>query len=267
MSAVSGKLLPVGMRHATIFELNTSGSPAATNTTAYEGLTMVGARSFDLTIPDARKITHVGDDRPLAVDFLPPTEAVSGELRAARNDYDVYAMLTGTEVLTVGEAKAIGIGTSAQGFEPQVGLLLYQQALDDAGARHWRSFLIPKATIYPHPNGMNDNPSENRFIISPAVVTSHLWEKAFASTTDGFSDAQVLEFMTKYKPKIVAFLAATASTTFTLPSSYPAADTAKVAIWVDGVAATGWTVATNQVATGTAPGNNKRVVVFYETNN
>jgi hypothetical protein len=259
-------MLPVGMRYAVLFALNASGSPAATNTTAYEGLQIVGARAFDLTIPDSRKITHVGDDRPLAVDYLPPTEGVSAELRVARNDYDVYAALTGTTVITVGESKAIGISTSKQGFEPQVGLMLFQQALDDDGTRHWRSFILPKATVYPHPNGMNDNPSEHRFLVSPAVVEKHLWEKAFAAATEGYTDAQLLEFMTRYKPKIVAFVTATATTSLSLPASYPAADTAKVAIWVDGVAQTAWTVATDAISTGTAPGNNKRVVVFYETN-
>lgn len=266
MAAVSGKMTPVGLRHATIFSLNTYGSPAATDTSAYEGSAIVGAQAFDVTIPDPRKITHIGDDRPLQIDYLPPTEGVSCELRAARSDFAVYALLTGGNVLTVGESKFVGVATSDQGNEPQVGLLLYQQALDETGARHWRSYLLPKATIYPHPNGMNEAASVHRFIVSPAVVTKHLWELAFADGTEGYTDAQLLEGMHKYKPKIVAFLASTATTTFTLPTDAACADTAKMNVWVDGVAqAADITKSTTDVQFTTAPGNNKRVVIFYET--
>lgn len=266
MTAVSGKQVPVGLRHATLFELNASGSPAATDPTAYEGHTIVGAQAFDLLVPDARKITHVGDDRPLQIDFLPPMEGVSGELRAARLDDDIYALLTGTQVVTVGESKFVGVATSEMGSEPQVGLLLYQQALDESGARVWRSFIIPRATLYPHHNGMNEMPSVNRYLVSPAVVTKHLWETAFAEGTEGFTDCQVLQGTHKYKPKIAAFLAATATTEFDLPVASPAADVAKMTVWVDGVEQTvGVTKATDGVTFQTAPGNNKRVFVFYET--
>lgn len=267
MTAVSGKGVGVGLRRAFVFALNASGSPAATDTTAYEGVRIVGGQAYDLTIPDPRKITHPGDDRPIQVDYLPALDAVSGELRAARMDEDVYALLSGTNVLTVGESKFVGIGSDQQGSEPQVGLLCYQQFLDENGSRTWRSFLVPKATIYPHPNGLNESPSTNRFIVSPAVVQKHIWETAFASGTEGYEETQVLMGIHKYKPKLVAFLASTGTTTFTLPTSSPCADTAKMSVWVDGTEQTsGITKATNQVEFTTAPGNNKRVVVFYETN-
>ena len=266
MAAVSGKLVPVGLRRATIFELNATGSPLAVSTTAYEGYTIVGAQAFDLNIPDARKITHPGDDRVLQVDYLPALDAVSGELRAARADFDVYAILTGTKVVTVGESKYVGVGHSKQGSEPQVGLLCYQQALDDAGARHWRALMIPRATIYPHQNGMNESPSVNRFIVSPAVVTKWLWETAFADATEGYTEAQALVGMHKYKPKLIAFVAATATTSFVLPADAVCADTAKMNVWVDGVAvAADITKLTTALQFTTAPGNTKRVVIFYET--
>lgn len=267
MTASSGKQLGVGLRHAVIFELNSSGSPAATDTTAYEGNQIVGAQAYDLTIPDPRKITHVGDDRPLQVDYLPPNEAMSAELRAARDDFDVLAILSSTSQVTVGEAKVVGLATDQQGSEPQVGLLCYQQALDDSGQRSWRWYLLPKATVYVHPKGMDENASEHRYMVSPAVVSAHMWETAFASGTEGFTQAQMLLGMSEYKPKIVAFLASTADTTFTLPSSYPAAATGKMVVWVDGTEQTsGVTKATDSIEFTTAPGNNKRVVVFYEHN-
>lgn len=266
MTAVSGKLVPVGLRRATVMALNASGSPAATDTSPYEGATIVGAQAFDFNIPDPRKITHVGDDRPIQVDYLPSLEAVSGELRAARMDTTIYALLSGTNAVTVGESKFIGVATSQQGSEPQVGLLCYQQALDETGARVWRSLLMPKATLYAHPSGMNEQAAVNRFIVSPAVVSKHLWETAFSLSTEGYTDAQALVGYHQYKPKIVAFLASTATTTFLLPTASPAVNVSKMSVWVDGtVQSADITKATTGVVFTTAPGNTKRVVIFYET--
>ncbi len=264
MSSVTGKQYGVGARHARIFALNSSGSPAATNTTPYSGVQVVGAKAFTLNIPDPRKISHQGDDRVLQVDYLPAVEAISAELTTSQEDQTAYALLTGTSKVTVGESTLVGLGTSQQGFEPQVGLLLYQQSLDETGTRNWRYVLIPKATVYPHPGGMNENPSEHRFIVSPAVVSKHLWETAFSSGVEGFTEAQALVGAARYKPLMDSWVAATATTTFTLSTT--AADTAKMAVWVEGAAQTAGDVTkgTTQVQFVTAPGNNKRVMCFYE---
>lgn len=261
---VNGRQYGVGTRRAIIFPLNASGSPAATGTAPYSGIQVVGAKAVDITIPDARKITHMGDDNPLQVDFLPPTEGVSGSMDVAEEDHAVYTALTGTSAITIGEAKAVGIATSKQGFEPQVGLLVFQQSLNSSGVRNWRWMIVPKTTIYPHPSGMNDNPAVHKFQIAPAVVTAHLWETAFAAGTEGYTRAQAILGQSRYMPAIVSWLAATATTEFALPVAEPCADIVKMSVWVDGVADTSWTKATTQISTSTAPGNNKRVVCFYE---
>jgi hypothetical protein len=261
---VSGRQYGVGARRAIVYALNLSGTPAATDTTPYSGVQVVGAKAVELTIPDARKITHVGDDNPLQVDFLPPTEAISGTMDVAEEDQAVYALLTGTKSLTLGESKVIGIATSMAGFEPQLGMLIFQQSLSAAGVRNWRWFLMPKTIVYPHPSGMNDNPAVHKFQIAPAVVTAHLWGTAFAAATEGYTRAQGLIGQSRYMPSVVAWLASTADTAFALPALEPAADTAKMLVWVDGVGDTGWTKATTQISTATAPGNTKRVVCFYE---
>jgi hypothetical protein len=263
MAAVTGKQYGVGMRRSVIYALNTSGTPNATDTNPYSGVQVVGAKSFTLTIPEVRKITHTGDDRALAVDYLPPTEAASGELTVAQDNLAVLAVLSATNVLTIGESKAVGLATSQQGSEPQVGLLMYQQSLDSAGARNYRWFLLPKATLYARPGGMNENAGEHMYTIAPAVVTAHLWGMAFSATTEGFVEAQILSGESTYKPNIIAWKATTSQTTFAFPADQVAADTAKVVLWANGAVTTASTIATNLISI-TAPGNNVRVVAFYE---
>lgn len=268
MTASTGKQYSVGARHCQILALNSDGSPAADGTTAYEGVQVVGEKAFNLNVPDARKFTHIGDDNPIQVDYLPPTEAISAEMTVSQDNNEVYALVTGTNEVTVGEQKLVGLGTDQQGSEPQVTLLTYQQSLDENGARNYRYFLIPKATLYPKPGGMSgDNVTEHNYTVSPAVVTSYPWETDFASGTEGFIRTQVLKGQSVYKPKLVAWLATTDQTEFDLPTDYPAQATGKMTLFVDGVEQTEDTTAgTTQIQFTTAPGNASRVVCFYEHN-
>lgn len=264
MTAVTGRNYPVGARRAILYALNASGSPAATSTTAYTGVQVVGARSLEMTIPEPRKFTHVGDDNVLAVQYLPSVEAISGKLSTAEESQIIYALVTGTNRITVGESTMVGVATSTQGSEPQFGLLMIQQAQDNAGTANYRWWLFPKVKAYPALQGMGQDIQDNSYTISPSIVTAHLWETAFATTTEGFTYSQGLAGQSRYVPGLASFLAVTATTTFTLNASEVSADATKTLVFVNGVSDTAWTAATNNVITSTAPGNNKRVVVFYE---
>lgn len=265
MAAESGKMLAVGLRHVQLFELNDDGYPNATSTSAYEGNQMVGAKAFDVSVPGANLISHKGDDRVLQVDLLPPGEQVSATLRTSRNDFDVYAILTGTTEVTLGEAKMIGVGTDQQGFEPQVGLMCYQQALDDSGERCWRAFLFPRARIFPQPGGMSETPPEHSFTVAPQVVSKHLWGLAFASGTEGFTTAQMLELHCEGKPKIAAFKTDGVETEYSLPVNAKSTD--KIKVYKDGVDITSslGAIAVDKVTLSAAGSGGELVVVFYET--
>ncbi len=276
MAAPSGKNLSVGMRHAQIFALNADGLPDAQDSSVYDlgypelpgyaGVQLVGAKAFDVTLPETRKIAHTGDDRVLQVDQLPSLDGATAELRTARSDYDVYALLTDTNEITVGEAKIIGMATDKQGNEPQVGMLLFQQSLEaDTGKRTWRSFIIPKALVFPRPGGMSDSPTEHAFSVQPQVVSKHLWGTAFAVLTEGYTTAQVLEMQTFNKPRIVSFKADGTEDEFLFETAYPAVDVDTVTVWVGGVVQTsGIVVATTGITFTSAPADDALIVVLYE---
>lgn len=268
MTAPTGKQLPVGLRHVQVFELDSSGYPKATSTTVYEGLEIVGPKAYELNLPDARVITHTGGDGVLDNDFLPPTEAPTGVLRAARNDYDVYAVLTGTLVQTIGEAKMIGINTSKQGFEPELGMFMYQQSKDENGGRVWRSFVMPKARIHAKPSGMNENPAEATFQVLPSKVSKHLWGTAYSLVVDGFTRAFLKELETQYQPWIVAWKGNDVVTKFTFHADRQAVATTKIhGVWVNGVLDATVTKETDGVTPTTKPGSGDMVVCLYEIAN
>lgn len=272
MTATTGEQYAVGMRHARVYALDqTLAVPLATSTTVYEGLPVVGAKAFELTIPDPRQIAHVGDDRVLAQDMLPRQEVSSGVLRAARNDHDVYALLSGTTAFTQGEAAGIGYGTSKQGYEPTIGALFYQQSLDAASkVRRYRAYLIPSTRAILRPNSMNENAAEFEYNLLPSPVTKHIWGPDFAAGTEGFTEAEMLEFMTEDIPHLVAWLADGAEVEFLFDTARQATAVTKIhavySIASDGTATdeSGETLAVTGITFGVAPTDGDFIVCFYE---
>lgn len=262
---VSGKFLGVGARYAAVYGLNASGTPAAISTTAYYGLVISGPQSLETNFPDARQIVHTGRDNVLGIDALPPIENPTVTLRAARLDFNVYALLTGTNVLNEGEASFVGVATDRRGSEPQLGMLIYQQGLDENGDRCWQSYIMPKAKVYPKFNGMNANASENVYQIVPMVVKKHIWGMQFALATEGYRKAQVLRVMTRYKPTLCSFLADGTAVDFSFDADIPALDTTKYTVYENGVKKTsGITKSLTKVTYAAAPALSTRIDVFYE---
>lgn len=268
MTAVSGKYLGVGLKHARIFALDSSGYPAASGSTAYAGLELAGPKAFDVTVPAPRRISHTGNDRVLQTDTLPPLEGASAELRAAAGDMDLRAAISSINVFAVGDAKIIGMGTDQQGSEPQFGLLLYQQAVDRVnGGRCYRGYILPKATIIPNAASMNENPQEFAYAVTPQVVTAHLWGTAFAgSAGEGFDEAQLLEIETEDEPHIETFKASGSEAAYSF-SEGPATATGKINVWKNGVLQTSgshYTPTVNGITFAGSPSANDMIVALFE---
>jgi len=266
MTVTTGKQFAVGLRRAVIFELDANGYPAASGTTAYEGNEVIGPRAWSITNPEPRKITHMGNDRPLALDYLPPSESMSAELRVAANDIPLQAILTNVTAFQVGEAKMMPWNTEQQGSEPDIGALLFQQSLDSATkARRYRFHIIPSGRAYPMPANMDENAAEHTYTVAPNPTTKHLWGTTLAAGTEGATEAAMIEGMSTGQPNLVAFKGNNSNLIFLLPTAKQATSTAKMVVWLDGVLQSGGiTKAVTGVTFNVAPGTGAMVVVFYE---
>jgi len=265
MGATTGKQLAVGLRHAVIFELDTNGYPAATGTGAYEGFNVVGPKTYTLTIPDVRKITHTGADRALALDFLPSLEAMSAELQVANNDLPLNAVLTGVSTFVIGESTLMPWNTDQQGYEPTVAMLLYQQTLETSTKlRNWRFHMIPKARVIPAPDGMNENAGVTKYSIAPSPSTKHIWGTALAVLTEGATESTVIEGQSEARPVIVTFKGDNTTTAFLFPVDKPASTVAKVKVWVNGVLTVPSPLAVTGFSISPAPASGAMIVAFYE---
>lgn len=271
MAAPSGKQYGSGLRHVRVLALDANGYVGATNETVYEGYQAVGGKAFEYTIPDIRRIAHVGDDQLLAQTFLPRIEPSSGLIRLSRNDYEVYAVLTGTKVRTLGEAKSIAYGTSAQGSEPDVGIMMIQRSLDAvANVSKWRCYMLPSARGTMNPASLNENANEYVFNIVPAIGPRHLFGAPFTLADDGFITAEVTEYQTDNFPLVVGWKSAAGVTVeFNFHVDHPAVATAKIhAVTKNGVLqtlTTDYTVAVDGITFNVAPSTGDVIACFYET--
>jgi len=269
MTAPTGVSSGVGFRNAVLFELDSSGYPKATSTTAYEGKRISGEKTCTINDPDPRRISHIGDDSLVSIDMLPPTEAISGEMHTSKANGIIDAVISGQKLFTVGEASLFGVGTDKRGFEPQVAVLAYRQAQDTDpdsptfGLRAWDFRIMPKVVLYARENGFADSPEDRIYSLVPMFCTAHLWGTVFSEATEGFARCQMLRGLSWYKPKIVAWKGDNATVEFLFPTAAPAVSVSKVAVWKNGVAVTP-TVAVNKLTFSTAPATGDMIVAYYE---
>ena len=194
---------------------------------------------------------------------------MTGDFAVGKVDLNIEALIRNQKVITVGEKKGIGIGTDKRGFEPQVALAFFRQALDTTpGAvqlRRWELKVFPALLAISIEQGFTEAPQETKYVLRPQFSYKHLWGTTFNLTDDGFLRAQETKWVTEFKPKIVGFIGDGTTTVFNLPTAYPAQATTKIDLWVNGVKTTsGITLATTSITFTVAPANNTNITVFYE---
>ncbi|MGQ9491730.1 MAG: hypothetical protein ACUVS6_13740 [Anaerolineae bacterium] len=266
MTAPSVRVSGSGFRYAAIYALDSNGYPAATSATVYEGIQAEGARTLELNEPEPRIVSISGDDRLYALDVLPATEGMTGTLTIARANMELEALTRAVNSFTLGEARGLVGGiTDKSGNEPQCALLAYRQALTEVGARVYESLIMPRVLLLARHSNYTENAAEYSFSVVPQLVTKHLWGAAFSPATEGVTQAQVIRFITQYKPRVVAWKGDNSTTKFLFASNHPAVSVDKIhGVWVNGVLDSAATKALDGVTPTQRPGNGDIVVCFYE---
>jgi len=261
----------VGFRYCQVLALDSASYPAASDSNAYEGDQIEGARSLAITDPEPQQIVHRGDDRVFQLDTLPPTEPISGVLTVSKTNDAIDDIVTDDKIFTLGEMSLFPLGTDNRGDENQCALLAYRQTLDvsggaSEGSRRWEFRLFPKCYVIPIAAGFEtDTPEERTFAVRPQFVAYHVWGAALATATEGCLRAQAFRGISEYKPRLVAFDGDGTTTDFLFSSSYQGTDINKAALWIDGTLQTaGYTMLTAGPTFATAPTTQNKLVVLYE---
>ncbi len=272
MTAINAILYPSGDRYGVVFELDqTTGRIKATSaTTPYTGMRFVGKKAFALSIPKNRRIYHIDADRVGAADFLPPTEGASATINTSADDFNLDELISGNKQVTLGEAKQLAMLTSNQGYEPVVGLFMFQQAIDYANRlRAWRSFLAPRAKVIQQASGMGDREIDTQYdcVLIPSTTTA--LGVTLSTAIDGATDSQLFRLASRGRPAIAAWIGDGYTVDFNLEqpagTAAPALSTDKIVVVKNGIVQTvGFTKAVDKITFNTAPLSTDDLAVFWE---
>jgi hypothetical protein len=240
MSNPSGIGLSVGARSLHIFEKDpATGLVKVSSTTPSAGSEFLGPKALTLNVPEAREIVHIGKDRVLAVDLLPPNTPLTGEVRVGEGNMIINALVSGVKTRTSGEGIEMAWATDKQGYEPQFGMFMYHQSLQPGHGRIWRSVFIPTTRMFPYLAGMGENPEDGRYKVAPSPSEETLWGEAFSDSVWGCTEATNTERYTFGKPNMM--FAAGDGTTDDFDLGITTIRAASLEIWVAGTKETNWT--------------------------
>lgn len=228
MSTPSGQFWGVDSYLSRFFVLNSDGSLKAEDTNPFEPTVIDGPRTFDLTPAESGVVVNIGNGRVRDTIYRAPREASRAELRVGYDQMNVISALTGVNVYTIGEAKAVGRLTNRQGSEPDVALILTQRGHDENGLTRFKTYIIPKGKCVPMDSSMNDNASEMRFPITISNSKKEVWGESYTLVKHGFTDTGYIEIITEGLPHIVAWLADGVQTEFLFPEDKQAISAAKI---------------------------------------
>lgn len=230
-----------GARNAVIYALNTYGRPAASGLSAYVGLEVYGLKGFALTIPPARRITHIGNDRALKSQTFPPIEAASGEVAVGATDLEILSVLMGTTVIDKAGIRLLPHLSDKQGYEPNVGILIYQASVSKSGAQRWRVNIISSCKAIPRIPGAGQESIDIVFDLTPDPTDAYLWGSdtfTLADPSDPYSqltesgaiDAGIWDGFCAFRPRIASFAAQAAQVLFEFPDHLQAANATDILV-------------------------------------
>lgn len=262
------KIFAVGMNAARRYDLDTDGYPLVASATPYSGANIGGPITLEVTLPDATRIAHIGNNAVLQQDALPSTEPSSGILRVSRFDTATVAALQGVKAQTIGDTMLVPFRTSQQGNEPTVGMIAYAQGKDPSGNRRWITYIFPRILIYPKLKSMGREVGDYPYDLTPQIVRANLTGAELTLANNGCLSSEVLVAVSNYRKAFVAWQGDGTEDEFLFDTNLPAAvaDEDNIAVYVDGVLRTAnITYATTKVTfTTTMPGAGAKIVAMYD---
>ncbi len=224
-----------GLRHLQIYQLYASGMPYATVAGAdpYSGVQVDVAKTFTPSVPEANVLQITGDDGPKGQIVLPGTDSVSVAITTGKSNLTVDAILSGLSVVTAGDQKMMVRESEKRGCLATVGLLGYQQGIDNVvgsatrGNTIWRAIWIPKAQVVSLGGSMEEgNAMESSYTAYAQVVNAHLWGMVFTAGTEGCTEGQMIEAFYNGPPVLDTWLIDSTPTLALVPSQTARADEA-----------------------------------------
>lgn len=228
----------VGTRYGVIFPLNTDGIPnvASSSATPTQGTLIHGIKDLTITDPEPRRITHSGNDQPLAQDSLPALQVGSFGFQTSAVNLELDNTVEGTKTRTHGNNVMRAGNSDKRGNEPLVMAMIYQQALDyDPDSPtfgklrqwHWKNY--PSARVSPISRPFGEAETNKVYAATPTPVKDTPWGESLSETNWGATRAEYIEGNSNYQPRINLHMGNGTLTSFAL--SHPPADDEELVVF------------------------------------
>jgi hypothetical protein len=240
----------------------------------YYGALHSGSKVLTVNDPTPRVITHVGDDSPFALQVLPPTEAMSGELQVDKTNDIVDLMASSSKLVTVGETNLFHEATNLRGFENSLACIAYAAGLDadpdsaNFGADLYDFRIFPKVKLFVRESGYSQEDNVRTYSFVPGFCTAYPWQVQYTVAVEGVTRSQVIRGDGYGKPTMVTFLGDGATLGFPFDSAQPAKTATKIATYDNNslkVAGAGYQASLYGVSFAVAPVAGHVITVFYES--
>lgn len=273
-----------GLQNGIVYELNAKGRPKATTNQAYVGLEVYASKLFNLTLPAARRVAHIGNDRLLKVQIFPSQEIPTGELNVGAEDLELVQVLKGaTDIKEIAGMKMLPSLSDLEGNEPNVGMILWQAALEKrTSAQGFRFFMLPQTKAVPRIGGAGPDPIDTIFDLSPNPSEAYLWGASLAPLADpsdefsgvpevGAYAAGVWDGFSVYPPRIASFISDADDVAFLFPNNAKPQNVDDIAVFTADadddfaveVDPNDYTATLTGVTFDTTPGLNKEVHILF----
>jgi len=269
----------VGARYACVFPLDTTTGlplPAVTTAVPAQGTLVQGIKTMAVTDPEPQRITHYGDDLAFAQDSLPATTVGSFNITTAKSNLILDSMTEGNKVVTIDNMQVRGVNTDKKGNEPILGFAAYRQALDTKKGsanfgklRQWNLRIYPGTRITPQSQSFEQGQTDKSYAATPTPVTTTPWGQSYNEATWGNSQAEALDLILDYQPRMNFYRGNGTLTAFQL--SHPPVDSSHLHVWSDGTLVTPSAVDTSTsnpafTLSSAANTNNNLIFALIETN-
>ena len=274
-----------GFRRLIMFNKNSDGviigsdstGPVAGSTNGTTGLTVEGAQTLPVSIPDSEKVDVSGDDSPqVQFDFGEPT-LPSGVLELSTRNLAFEAQCQGTNVYEPNSGTIqIGVLSPGERELSDLALLMHKRAKSwqpgSRGVKRWETLFIPACTIVP--KGSADwtqrQHAPYRYDISISKGDIFPWGETFYGSAVGTSSAALEPIKANYPYYMEIFRGNGVQDTFALTkTAITIADDADATNVVSVsrvlVSTANYTLNANNIVfdPGSEPANNAYVHVYY----
>jgi len=230
-----------GAKNAVFYAHNAYGRPAGIGAVAYTGIELYGFKGYNLTIPPARRVSHIGNDRLLKQQQFPPTEGASAEIAVGATNLDLIALLTGATVIEKAGMRMLPHLSDLQGSEPNIAMIEYQAAIAQSGAQRWRFHMIPNTKAIVREPGAGQEPIDLIFDLAPDPVDVYPWGGDLSVLSDpsdpysgvtesGADNAGIWSGFSAYRPRIASFIAQADQVLFEFPANLQAANATDILV-------------------------------------